>query len=286
MDLFLTKEAFPGPCMDAKASSATFVGQARFNGCIAFCNWPRRDVEALLPKELELAANASSSAAVHPVAFIFGEQTLGATIFAGITLPLGVHYHEFALAIPFVKHRHGRYLHTFIPRMYSSYFPAVWHGNTYYGLAKEMATMWWQGPVFLATASSDALLLHAAVEGSGSWSPGATASCPTSRPCEPSSHCRWSVVRPTEPMSVAISAGTLARRWCGRPTHACPSMRCWSTASVRVVATMCRVGRSKCEACSGDSAGRPRVDFEQLPTRSRITCAPAHIRSSPQPPRR
>jgi hypothetical protein len=172
MDVFLTKQAFPGPCIDPTASSVTFAGQARFNGCIVFCNWPRRDVAALLPKELELAANASASAAVHPVAFIFGEQTVGTMIFAGITLPMGVHYHEFAMAIPFVKHRRGQYLHTFIPRMYSSYFPAVWHGNTYYGLAKEMAAMWWQGPVFLATASSHALLLHAAVESSGSWSQG------------------------------------------------------------------------------------------------------------------
>jgi hypothetical protein len=177
MNTFLTKEAFPGPCVDVKTSSVTFVGQARFNGCITFCNWLRSDVEALLPAELELPANTAATN-VHPVAFIFGEQTEGATIFAGITFPLGVQYHEFAMAIPFVKHRRGRYLHTFIPRMYSSYFPAIWHGNTYYGLAKEMASMRWQGAVFLATASDDRLLLHAAVEARGPWSPGRTCELP------------------------------------------------------------------------------------------------------------
>ena len=178
MDVFLTKAAFPGPCVDVNTSSVTFVGQARFNGCIAFCNWPRKDVEALLPKELELAANTSATDDVHPVAFIFGEQTEGATIFAGITFPMGVQYHEFAMAIPFITHRGGQNLHTYIPRMYSSYFPAIWHGNTFYGFAKEMATMWWQGPVFLITAKSDALLLHAAVEATGSWCQGGSCELP------------------------------------------------------------------------------------------------------------
>jgi hypothetical protein len=178
MDAFLTNAAFAGAVLDVNASSVTFVGQARFNGCITFCNWPRRDVEALLPKELELAANAAATADVHPVAFIFGEQTEGATIFAGIPFPMGVRYHEFAMAIPFVKHRRGRYLHSYVPRMYSSYFPAVWHGNTYYGLAKEMATLWWQGPIFLITAKSDTLLLHAAVESTGRWSAGGSCDLP------------------------------------------------------------------------------------------------------------
>lgn len=178
MDVFLTKAAFLGPSIDVEAASVTFVAQARFSGCISVCNWPRADVEALLPMELELAASTSAAAEVHPVAFIFGEHTQGATIFGGITFPMGVQYYEFALAIPFVKHRRGRYLHTYIPRMYTGYFPALWHGNAYYGLAKEMATMWWQGPIFLITANTDALLLHAAVEATGPWSAGSTCELP------------------------------------------------------------------------------------------------------------
>ena len=68
------------------------------------------------------------------------------------------------MAIPFVKHRRGRFLHTYVPRMYSSYYPATWHGNASYGLAKEMAKMSWQGPGFLLASDDDALLLHAAVD--------------------------------------------------------------------------------------------------------------------------
>ncbi len=34
--------------------------------------------------------------------------------------------------------------------------------------------MWWQGPIFLITGKNDILLLHAAVEAQGGWSPGRT----------------------------------------------------------------------------------------------------------------
>ena len=173
MDTFPRRASFPGPCIDVKASAATFVGQSCFDGCIAFCNWRRSDVAALLPAELELAASSDAAADGHPVAFIFGEQTQGARIFAGMTFPLGVHYHEFAMAIPFVKHRHGQYLHVYIPRMYAGYFPAVWHGNVHFGLGKQMATLQWQPPLFLVTTERGAPLFHAAVEPTGSWCPGA-----------------------------------------------------------------------------------------------------------------
>src|SRR4029453_3625044 len=128
MDVFLGKESFPGPCVCAATSSGSYAGQAHFNGCIAFSNWQKEEVAAVLPDELELAVNTSAASELHPVAFIFGEQTDGATIFGGITFPMGVNYHELAFAIPFVKHRRGPYLHTFVPRMYSSFFPATWAG--------------------------------------------------------------------------------------------------------------------------------------------------------------
>ena len=172
MDTFLGRAVFPGPSIDATASAASFAGQARFAGYIAICNWSRREAAALLPPDLELASN-SCACDEHPVVFIFGEQTEGAVRFAGLTVPMGIRYGEFALAVPFVKHRHGCYLHTYVPRMYSGYFPAVWHGNAYFGLAKEMARMWWQGPVFLMTNDSGALLLHATVETAAAWCPGA-----------------------------------------------------------------------------------------------------------------
>src|SRR5215468_7354552 len=172
MDSFLGKESFAGSCADRNTFTGSFVGQAAFNGCIAFCNWRREDVARVLPAELELAANTSPAPEWHPVVFIFGEQTEGATIFAGLTFPMGISYHEFAVAIPFVKHRRGRNLHTFVPRMYSSFFPATWAGNAHYGLAKEMASMRQQGPLFDVTTPDGTQLLHASVEPAGEWAPG------------------------------------------------------------------------------------------------------------------
>jgi hypothetical protein len=174
MDSFFGKESFPGPCLDVNAFTGSFVGQATFNGCIAFCNWRREDVAAVLPAELELAENTSFAPEWHPVAFVFGEQTEGATIFGGITFPLDLNYYELAFAIPFVKHRRGHNLHTFVPRMYSTFFPATWAGNAHYGLGKEMAIMRWQGPLFVISTADGALAFHASVESAGEW---------TSDPC-------------------------------------------------------------------------------------------------------
>jgi hypothetical protein len=146
------------------------VGQAHFSGFVAFSNWLRADVERLLPREIELARNLSSAPDLHPVVLIFGDQAAGATIFAGLTLPLGIHYQEFGIAVPFVKHRQGSNLHTYVPCMYSSYFPAAWSGNANYGFSKRMGTMWWQGPIFLLTSEQGELLFHAAVESASDWS--------------------------------------------------------------------------------------------------------------------
>lgn len=177
MDRFLGRGAFAGPAIDVDAARSRFAGQARFSGCIAFTNWPRNDVEALLPSELELAPNATAPD-VHPVMFVFGDQADGALLFAGFTVPTGVTYQELGIVVPFVHHRGGRHLYSYVPRMYSSYFPAVWHGNAHYGFSKEMARMRWQGTVFLATREDGSLLLHAAAEPMGDWSPGARCAAP------------------------------------------------------------------------------------------------------------
>jgi hypothetical protein len=170
MDEFLGREVFLGPFISEP--SPTFVGQAVFNGCVAFCNWSREDVARVLPVDLELAVNASRAPGLHPLVFIFGEQTEGATIFGGVTFPLGVRYHEFGIAIPFVKYRRGQYLHTFVPLMCSSYFPATWAGNTHYGFSKIMASMWWTDSMFVMTRPDGALLFHGTVEPTSDWFPG------------------------------------------------------------------------------------------------------------------
>jgi hypothetical protein len=176
MEGFLGQDFFRGPSVAAPCP--TFVGQADFNGCIAFCNWSRDDVARILPADLELAVNVSPTPDLHPLVFIFGEQTQGATIFGGMTFRMGVRYHEFGMAIPFVKHRRGQHLHTFVPLMCSSYFPATWAGNAHYGFAKRMATMRWEDSLFVMTKPQGALLLHISVEPAGEWVPGAACDLP------------------------------------------------------------------------------------------------------------
>lgn len=177
MEAFLDHAAFRKTSDGAGTVTRSFVSQANLNGCISFSNWPRQDVEKLLPTGMELARNVSTTPDVHPVAFIFGDLTHGATMFGGFTFPTGIAYQEFALAIPFVKHRASRHLHTYIPRMYSSYFPPTWSGNAHYGFAKEMASLRWQGSVFLIT-TDETLLLHAAVEATGNWTSGSGCELP------------------------------------------------------------------------------------------------------------
>jgi hypothetical protein len=177
MDRFLGRSAFAGPAVHADAAARGFAGEARFSGCIAFTNWPRDDVTALLPPELTLAHNATAPD-VHPVVFVFGDQADGALLFAGLTVQTPISYQELGIIVPFVQHRGRPHLHNWVPRMYSSYFPAVWHGNAHYGFGKELAHMRWQGPVFLATREDGTLLLHADTEPAGDWSPGARCEAP------------------------------------------------------------------------------------------------------------
>ena len=178
MDTFLDRTAFPGPSSNRSALADPFVSQARFDGHITFSNWPREDVAKLLPPDLELCPNTSATPDIHPVAFIFGDQTQGAMLFGGFNFSLGVHYQELGMAIPFVKHRHGQYLHMYMVRMYSSYAIATWNGNFHYGFSKEMARLWWQGPVYIVTTENDVLLLHASVEAAGEWSGGDSCALP------------------------------------------------------------------------------------------------------------
>jgi hypothetical protein len=141
----------------------------RFSGCLAVSNWSRGAVAALLPEELELARCVGTPAVDHPDVLIFSEQTEGGPIFAGINIPLGTRYHELGVAIPFVRYEGGTSLHTFMLRMYSSFFPTVVNGNVFYGYAKELATLTRDGPLFRLTDPAGVLLLHAVVEPAAAW---------------------------------------------------------------------------------------------------------------------
>lgn len=153
---------FEGALRDG--SAATFASQAFFHGCISITAWRSDEVQRLLPEPLVLAENRSRSPDLHPVAFLFGEQRYGATIFGGLTLPTPIVYQEFTMAVPFVRHRGGRFLHTFLPRMVCSYFPATWVGNTHYGFGKRMGQMRWEGRIFAVCDATGELWLHAHVE--------------------------------------------------------------------------------------------------------------------------
>ena len=164
MEPVLGRSAFPGPAIELGAAGATFAGEATFDGCVAIAHWPRADVEGLLPAELELAANASPRAGMHPVVFAFGHQAEGSWIWGGFTLPIGLEYFEFLIGFPFVKHRRGHLLHTYIPRMYAGNPASVGDGNARYGLSKQLADMRWWGSTFVLTTPEGGLLFHAVVE--------------------------------------------------------------------------------------------------------------------------
>jgi len=148
-----------------------FAGVAAFDGCIVVATPTRNEVEALLPGDLELADG--SAADRHPVLFVLGRQRDTASLVAGLRLPFPVAYGEFALAVPFVRHRLGRRVHTWVPRMISSYFPATWAGNEYYGLGKQMGRVRRDRDLVLLSDERDRLLLHAVVERRGEWLDGA-----------------------------------------------------------------------------------------------------------------
>lgn len=164
MDVFLDRDAFTGPVIEAGAVINQFMGEARFDGYLAFTSWPRAEIEPALPAELTLASSRADLD-VHPVVFMFGALRNTTILFGGVAIPTGVEYPEFLMAVPFVRHRRGRNLHTYMARMYSSVRASVFVGNAYYGFAKSLASMCWQGPIFTVTSADEShLLVHAAVE--------------------------------------------------------------------------------------------------------------------------
>ncbi|MCW5891226.1 MAG: hypothetical protein KIT14_11830 [bacterium] len=157
-------QAVDGRVLGAAAAGARFVGMSCFNGWLATLDWPREVVAGLLPPALRLA---DAAAPTHPVLLLFGEQTRSTVVYGGVPMPLAIDFCEFGLAVPFVRHREGRYRHLFFPRMCSSYFPAVADGNLHYGLAKRLAHMEWRPPIFWMTDEAGRLLFHATVEPTG-----------------------------------------------------------------------------------------------------------------------
>lgn len=154
MDVFLHRDAFSGPAIGAMAVIDRFMGEARFDGGLACVNWPRDEVARLLPSELTPADNQSAAPDIHPVLFMFGGLRKTSIIVGDAAIPTGVDYAEFLMAVPYVRHRHGRYLHTYMARMFSGVPTSVFVGNFHYGFNKSLACMGWEGPVFTVISAT------------------------------------------------------------------------------------------------------------------------------------
>ena len=168
MPVSIDAEGFAGEYVSREEARVSLAGQARFAGCVALAREPRDDVARVLPGELELAGAGAS----HPLVFVFGDLSDGATLFGGLTFPLGIGYREFALLVPFVRVRGDSRLCSFVPRMYSSYFPATWNGNAFYGLAKETAAMQWHGRDFAIRPRPGEPVFRGALRGEAPWADG------------------------------------------------------------------------------------------------------------------
>ncbi len=151
-------------------AGVSIASQAVFHGIAAILALSREVVTRLVPEPLELAVAAvEDPPANHPVVVLFGEQRHGAVLYGGVPWPLGIRYAELALAVPYVRVADSPRLHTFVAAMGSGYFPAVWHGNRFFGFRKELIEIARQGALWWVSGSDGALRMHAAAQPKGEW---------------------------------------------------------------------------------------------------------------------
>jgi hypothetical protein len=177
MDTAPCRSLFTGaPVATRRAPS--FAGEARFSGFASLLWWSRQDVTSVLDRELTLPAAPAALGDRHPVLVVYGTQRAPALLRGGLSIPLGNAYDELGLFVPCVRHPAAPELVTFVARMYSSYFPAVWEGEHRY-FSKALASMGWNGGLFTMSASDGTLLFHAAAEPRGAWTAGAACALPS-----------------------------------------------------------------------------------------------------------
>lgn len=153
---------------EAVTPGASFVSRAVFDGSIVCTAPPRSEVERALPKELRLASGAADSD-WHPVLFIVGDQTRGASRVGGIDVEWGTQYQELVVAVPFVAPRRAGSLSVYAAAMFSSYWAPNWWGRVAYGYDKRLATLERRGPIQALTTPQDGLVFQIALEASGPW---------------------------------------------------------------------------------------------------------------------
>ena len=140
-DEFLDTEDFGGAFQPLEDDSG-FGGQSVFSGRLVFINLPRTIVDDVLPADLHLAANESTTIPdLHPVLLLHGRHMNTEWTFPLYTQPIGTDYQELIVIIPFVQRGTSSNWYNYMVRIYLDNYLATWIGNSYYGYFKEMAAL-------------------------------------------------------------------------------------------------------------------------------------------------
>lgn len=169
---------------------ALFVSRAVFNGAIVWAAASRSMLERAIPGELRLAS-AGSDTDWHPLLFILGDQTCGASRVAGIDVEWGTTYQELVVAVPFVVPRRSGSLSVYAGVMFSSYYAANWWGRVAYGYDKGLAAFERRGPIQTVTTPQRGLVFQVALEPRGPWKPAGTTSPSRLSPLERVAALPW-----------------------------------------------------------------------------------------------
>jgi hypothetical protein len=105
----------------------------------------------------------------HPILFVFGDQTRGASHWAGLEFQSGIAYQEFIVVLPFVTHRRGGDTAVYAAGMYSSFAPSNWVGSVGYGYNKRPGALERRASIHALTTRDEGLVFQASVESSGPW---------------------------------------------------------------------------------------------------------------------
>jgi len=139
--VFLDKGVFQGTYMPGPTGPPTHGAHSTFDGELLFANLARDVVNEVLPSGLRLAQNTKEPQ-LHPIALILAHHADCWWDLPGVDTPNNpLDYHELILLIPFVQCRPDDRWHNYVVRMYLDDDFAIWVGNTYYGYAKERATL-------------------------------------------------------------------------------------------------------------------------------------------------
>ncbi len=132
----LDMDRYAGAADRVAGPDSGFISRAVFDGVIACADAPRGALMSILPESLVLASAAEE--ATHPLLFIFGAQTRGASHYGGAEIEWGVRYDELIVVVPFVCVRRTRRLCNYSPAMISSYEVPNQVGRVSYGFPKQI----------------------------------------------------------------------------------------------------------------------------------------------------